>query len=169
MRGTAQSQKPKRSNRAPAQKPVQQTAQTPARQPLYSPGAHPADDRSGSRSGDDGGMCDPRVQRRKLAERVRSRRRIRWARDQGRQPSAYVTAELHSAIPVCHRVGSKGRLHTTAFRPSARVANPTPGKTNLRVKCQTPRVSGFARALTAQHPATRSDRSTALGGGALFY
>ena len=30
----------------------------------------------------------------------------------------------------------------------------------LRVKCQTPRESGFARALRAQHPATRSDRST---------
>ena len=34
------------------------------------------------------------------------------------------------------------------------------GKTNLRVKCQTPSESGFARALTAQHPVTRSDRST---------
>jgi hypothetical protein len=42
------------------------------------------------------------------------------------------------------------------------VANPTPGKANLRVKCQTPRESGFARALTAQHPATRSERSTGV-------
>ena len=37
---------------------------------------------------------------------------------------------------------------------------------NLRVKGQTPRESGFARALTAHHPATRSERSTgvSLGG-----
>ena len=42
------------------------------------------------------------------------------------------------------------------------VANPTPGKTNLRVKCQTPRESGCARALTAQHPATRSERSAGV-------
>ena len=36
------------------------------------------------------------------------------------------------------------------------------GKTNLRVKCQAPREIGFARALTAQHPDTRSDRSTGV-------
>ena len=35
-------------------------------------------------------------------------------------------------------IGSKGRLHATALRPSAGVASPTPGKTNSRVKCQTP-------------------------------
>ena len=43
-------------------------------------------------------------------------------------------------------MGPEGRLHATAFWPSARVANPTPGKMNLRVKCQTPREIGFARA-----------------------
>ena len=37
-----------------------------------------------------------------------------------------------------------------------RVANPTPGKMNLIVKCQTSRESAFARTLTVHHPARRS-------------
>ena len=45
-----------------------------------------------------------------------------------------------------------------------RLGQPTQllGKTNLRVKGQTPRESVFARALTAQPPATRSDHSTGV-------
>ena len=51
---------------------------------------------------------------------------------------------------------------TARHSRSTGVANPTPGKTNLRAKCQAPRERGFDRALTAQHPATRSERSTGV-------
>ena len=38
------------------------------------------------------------------------------------------------------------------------VANPTPGKTNLRVKCQIPRESQFARALITANTGARNAR-----------
>ena len=43
-----------------------------------------------------------------------------------------------------------------------RVANPTLGKTNLTVKCQPPRESGFAHALMVQHAVSRWDCSTGV-------
>ena len=48
-----------------------------------------------------------------------------------------------------------------------RVADPTPGKTNPGLKCQTPKERGFARALTlsVQHPAGRSECSTVESAG----
>jgi hypothetical protein len=55
-------------------------------------------------------------------------------------------------------LGSNRRLSaTTRCSRSTGVANPTPRKMNLMVKCQTSRESGFARALTVRHPSRRSE------------
>ena len=52
-------------------------------------------------------------------------------------PSVTSTVLCRRCLVFLGRLWVQGRLHATAFRPSARVANRTPGKTNLRVKCQT--------------------------------
>jgi hypothetical protein len=118
--------------------------------------------REGESTGSPGAWLSPGVGANGGARRSHAKPRHAPLRDRRSRMRQRITRGLHSLIPC----GSKETLIEWRSRrmhvaQDTGVANPTPGKTNLRVKCQTPRESGFARTLTAQHPAKRSENSTA--------